>query len=231
MKQYRQATPWAQAQEPPPGMEMTTSVPVRPAGFVSDVLVPLAQAAVTGALLAALLTVAAFALARDYIDAKPVAVWAGLALLIMTGAWVPLLIGHHRLLWAWETLTGQDINQDGQIGKPEKRLLRVEHTDGDSMHFVESEWLEIDDDNLSSFAKNVMRGRKLTEAAWGKDKLTFPGGINEFRAFRERCVDVGLIYRVNPDAENSTFDLTVFGRSVFGRIAEDAAHALTHANG
>jgi len=221
MKNYRQSAAWPTAQEPPPGMEMTTSVPVRPAGFVSDVLVPLAQAAVTGALLAALLTVAACTLFN--IDIKPIIIWAGLALLITTGAWLLLLVDHRRLLWAIETMTGIDLDQDGAVGNAEKRRLEVELKLSErSTVIVDSEWLEIDDAQLSAFALGLMGGRKLTEAAWGKDRAAFPEGINQFRAFRERIEGAGLIRRINPDVASSPYEVTPAGRAVFGRIAEDA---------
>lgn len=106
----------------PPGTMMSTSVPARAPGFISDVVVPVMQAAFTGALIATALT---FFVWKTGIDWDLLSVWAGAALLIATLAWPFLLKDTRKLLWAIENLIGQDLTGDAQVGKPTERLVVV----------------------------------------------------------------------------------------------------------
>jgi hypothetical protein len=125
-RRFDRATPWAQpVQQPaaiPPGVEAETSTPARPAGFVSDVLVPLVQALITGALLAG---VVVFAVARTDYDGDLLGLWGILALTISSVAWLVLLGQTRRLLWVLERVTGADLDGDGVKGKPQERVVIV----------------------------------------------------------------------------------------------------------
>lgn len=99
-------------------IERQPVTPVRVAGLVPDVVVPLAQALLTGALLAALVVFLLGELAPNF-DGNRWAVWFALALAITAAAWLLLLSDTRRLLWGIEVLTGQDLDGDAQIGRPE----------------------------------------------------------------------------------------------------------------
>ena len=204
-------------------LEMTT--PTRPAGFVSDLVVPLGQAMITGGMISGLVT---FAASRTEYDGDLLALWFGLALAIGTVAWVLLLVDTRRLLRVVEKLTGLDLDGDGVAGDPEKRVLEVHVNDGQGYtRIVESEWLGIDDDRLIAFAVGISNGRGLTEATWGKDRAVFPEGINSFRAFRSKLEEAGLISLVNPKASNLGYEVTAAGRAYFRRVSQ-CSHTHTH---
>lgn len=110
--------------ELPPGSEMETAIPARPASFVADVVVPFVQALVTGALLAGLVVFALGELAPGW-DVDPFKVWLGLALAITALTWLILLGQTRRLLWTIEKLTGLDLDGDQLAGKPTERVVIV----------------------------------------------------------------------------------------------------------
>jgi hypothetical protein len=232
VKKYNGAAFWppsAQARTLPDGAEMETAVPARPAGIVADLLVPLGQAMVTGALLGGLLVFAVGEVAPGF-GGDLFKVWAITALAITAGTWLILLGQTRRLLWAVERLTGLDLDEDGTAGPPEKQAIEVHVRDGRQTRIIGSDWLGMSDDRLILFAAGLVRGRGLTEGEWGRDKAAFPKGINQFRAVRGKLQEAGLIEKVNPDAENSTYRLTAAGRAVFRRLAK-LSHAHTHGGG
>lgn len=104
------------------GADLEMSTPTRPAGFVSDLVVPVGQALITGGLLSGLIT---FALSRTAFDGDLKALWFGLALTIGTVAWLLLLADTRRLLRAIEKLSGLDLDRDGHAGKPDDRMVLV----------------------------------------------------------------------------------------------------------
>ena len=126
--------PWAMAQpqamEPP--ADSITEAPARAASFVSDLVVPLTQAAVTGGLAALLVTLILCEL-FDWLTAfttilpviSPWRLGGVLWLACSTLAWAVLLRQTRRLLWAKETRTGRDLDGDGVVGPPPKTKERV----------------------------------------------------------------------------------------------------------
>lgn len=230
MKRYG-ATTWPRPTAPPevlpPGAELTSETPSRPASLHADLLVPMAQAAVTGGLLAGIIVMGLAELAPD-LPINPVKAWGAAALVIASVAWLLLLTDTRRLLWAVERLVNADIDQDGQAGPPERRTLRVEVTNGQTMQFIDADLLEIGDDRLLLFAAGVTGGRGLTEGDWGGDRAAFPEGMNQWRSFRGRLLDAGLIRYKNPKVASLGYELTPAGRAVFGRLAQ---HSHTHTHG
>lgn len=122
------ATPWQPVTVPtvgiPPGAELSREQPARPAGIVADLIVPLGQSAVTGALVAGVIALALGAL-TDWRGGDLLQVWAGLALAITAAVWCAILGQTRRLLWSLEILTGRDWDNDGATGKPAERLVVV----------------------------------------------------------------------------------------------------------
>jgi hypothetical protein len=228
MKRLNSTKPWERpAEQPAP--EVITETPARPASFTSDVVVPAAQAGITGALVGGLVLFLLGEIAPD-LSVDRIKLYGAVTLAVAAIAWLLLLLDTRKLLWGIERLTGLDINRDGEKGDPAKRRLEVQVKEGSTTRFIDTAWLGIDDDRLVLFAAGLVRGRGLTEGDWGKDRAVFPKGINDFRAFRGKLVTAGLIEKVNPDAENSTYRPTAAGRAFFRRVAE-YAHTRTHTNG
>jgi len=124
---HNSSMPWTRGQAEGDllaGQEMTTEVPARPAGFVSDVVVPALQSLITGSLVGALVIFLLGELGPEW-EIDPFKVWMGVALAVSCLSWLVLLGQTRRLLWAVERLTGLDINQDGATGKPQERLVVV----------------------------------------------------------------------------------------------------------
>ena len=126
MKRYGTTAPWARpAQDLPQEVaEIETSQPARPADLVADLVVPFGQAMITGALLAGLFVVLLAEVVPDF-DGDLLKVWAMIALGIAALAWLLLLVDTRRLLWAIEKLTGRDLDNDNQVGKPTERVVIV----------------------------------------------------------------------------------------------------------
>jgi len=225
-------TPWARGQggaaaDPTRGADLEMMTPTRPAGFVSDWLVPVLQALTTGGLLAGLIIFLMGELTPSW-EVNRLKVWFALALAISCCVWVALLVDTRRLLRQIEKLTGLDLDGDGIAGDPTKRRLEVHVQDGGYTRIVEADWLGIDDDRLIAFSVGMANGRGLTEATWGKERAIFPEGINSFRAFRSKLEEAGLIAMVNPKAPNLGYEVTASGRAYFRRIAELGEYSHTH---
>ena len=97
--------------------EVEAREPARPASFTGDLLVPLAQALVTGCVAAGALIALGLEVGVAW-GGAPLRAWAIAALLIVCASWLVLLGQTRRLLWKVETLTGLDLDGDGQRGKP-----------------------------------------------------------------------------------------------------------------
>jgi hypothetical protein len=91
----------------------------RPAGIISEVLVPFLEAALSGVIVSSMLT---FLIRRSGYDGNWFHVWVGLAPIVGTAAYIGLLLDTRKLLWSWEKLWNRDMNNDGEIGQP--KLIR-----------------------------------------------------------------------------------------------------------
>jgi hypothetical protein len=208
MRRHDTATPWAQpapSRDLPPSGELESQVPTRAASFQSDVLVPFCQAGVTGVLLG---IVGAVALFWPDLDAHPVVVWLGLAELITCATWLLLLLDHRRLLWAWERPVNLDLNQDGQIDKPEERLVIV---NAEASHRQAEQ--RTNEQRRSKFAFFVARlkvkgtsqraweselGRALIRLGWARwCSLKDDGTPNERRGWELDADPVDILYRIS----------------------------------
>ena len=104
------------------GADLRMETPSRTPSIAADLLVPLGQALVTGALIAGLV---AFVSKRAGYDGDAGALWVGLALFIGAVTWFFLLVDTRRLLRTIENLTGLDIDGDGQAGTVRERYISV----------------------------------------------------------------------------------------------------------
>jgi hypothetical protein len=205
-----------------------TTSPIRAATFVADVVVPAAQAGISGALISGAVT---FVVSRTDWYGSLLTLWLGVTVIVSCLAWVVLLMDSRRLLWAVERLTGKDLDGDGRAGQPEKQTIEVVVIQGGHQRIIGAGWLGLSDDQILMLAADLTRGRSLAEGDLGKDSMLFPKGINQFRTVRGKLVEAGLIAMVNPQAPNLGYEITRAGRAVFQRLAQNSTHTHTHANG
>jgi hypothetical protein len=123
MKRFDGVQPWVDPRQLSAGAELETAQPARSPDLVGDLVVPVGQSVVTGGLLAGGVVVLA-ALAGW--DGEWWRLWAGVAVVVASGAWVLLLMDTRSLLRKLETWTGVDLDRDGQVGEPAERLVFVD---------------------------------------------------------------------------------------------------------
>jgi len=208
-------------------MDFRNSIPAAPttqhteqrrsATLAADLLVPLGQAAVTGLLVAAFFVVLVFEVAPDAeISRWKLWLWAALPVTAVT--WLILLRETRRLMWGAEVATGRDLDGDGSVGRPPDQILQVHVRDGSRTQIVYSDDLGMNETQLVRFAQAVNRGQRLSpEAAWGKNRLIFPGGINDWRRTRTKLLGAGLIEKAG-----RSYDWTASGRAFIRRIVQYA---------
>jgi hypothetical protein len=204
------ATMW-----PAPGIEQQTVVPARPASVIADVLVPLLQATITGALLAGVFVLLTGEMVPR-LDVDPLK----LALGIAGVSWVVLLLDHRKLLWAIERLTHLDLDGDGTEGEPapQRHVLSVTVQQGSRTRLIDTDDLGCTEQQMVTFSRAIVGGQSLAEAAWGD---VF-GSRPRYVVFRARLVDAGLLAPVNPAAPAQGFRATQAGAAVFRRVVEYA---------
>ena len=161
MRRRHTTAPWEAEPERPP---TETRIPARPADLVSDLLVPIGQAAVTGILLGTVLT-AGTVLLWPELDVNPLGLWAALTLGILTLAWLVLLLDHRRMLWAVERLINSDLDRDGARGEPEPQERIVVVNAAQSARRAEQQALA---QRRSEFARFVSRipVKGTSQRAW-----------------------------------------------------------------
>lgn len=107
---------WRPVDEQPPPARVTG----RSAGFVSEVVVPASEAAITGILLATLTVAIAGLISPENVNSG--AIWL-IAWSVTTSATWLIILWHTRgLLASVERITHVDINGDGKIGKRGQRV-------------------------------------------------------------------------------------------------------------
>lgn len=173
--------------------EWTRTIPTRAPTASGDVVVPLAQAAITGFVFG--LTSGAIAYVQAWPAWVPVAVGSGVFAL----AWMWLLADHRSLLRVTETIIGRDLDGDGQVGQPAAsetvRVEVVEHhneagdtSNVDSMRFFE---LPATRSALRHFAREALNGVELSERAMaGKGR---PISGPRFRNLRDSLIEAGYL--------------------------------------
>ncbi len=191
--------------ELPPGVQsVTREVPTRAPSIISDVLVPLLNALASA--LVVFLFIGAMTLQADVKIKIPV-ILAGLAL---AGVWFShLRAGWDRLLWSIEEITGADVNQDGQIGKPSVTHFELP-TGPQSFRFGE---IRLPPELVIEWCQAAWNRQSLAYGAW-ESKFALPDGTQgreRYQQFRGWLVREGYAEEVggniglrirwrNPDA-------------------------------
>jgi hypothetical protein len=170
---------------------------------------------VTGALLGGLLVFVIGEVAPGF-GGDLFKVWAITALAITAGAWLILLGQTRRLLWAVEKLTGQDLDQNGVIGKPQERLIIVNAAQGQ----VEAAQRE-NAQRASEFARFVARLPVM-----GTSQRTWESELGRltYTEFRDALIRLGWArwLSVKPDGtpnERRGWELTVSAAEILERIS------------
>lgn len=202
------------------GGEWERRRPARSASLEADVLVPGAQATITG--LVGGLLAGGVAAAMHFSHPWALGAIAGAATL--GAAWVVLLRDQRALLWEIENVTGRDLNGDGVAGRPQPRIInapvRVEIQERKakgrgSLRFID---LPAKPEQLRVLAVGVLNGAPMAEASWtGKRR---PFSRRQFNRLRDEMLRRGLAVWVNPAAHAQGVQLTSAGRAVFRRLAE-----------
>jgi len=98
--------------------------PARPASLESDVLVPLAQSALTGIIIATPTAAAAAVMGYYWVDSLVIGGVVGTVVVTIT--WLVRMDAHSKLLWLVENVTGRDLDGDGKTVPPPAPPVQIE---------------------------------------------------------------------------------------------------------
>lgn len=206
-------------------LEAERRTPYRPQNAESDFIVPLLQSLGTGAFV----TIGAGWMAWLYHGFT----WemaVGVGLVTAGGFWVITVMANRKLLWVVERIINSDLDEDGEVGRPEEReiTLNVKHANRTGTQtFRFGLPAGITEANLYDFARGVMlESRGLAESSWtGYGKPFSKPKYNEFLDALDRA---GLVRWINPQAHAQGRELTPAGaRALLDYI--QAARTHTHA--
>lgn len=191
--------------------------PAREGNLHSDVLVPLAQASITGVLVASVLSIATYLL----ITTSAVIVgylFVVASVSITAGLWIRLMSNRNRLLWKIERITGKDFDGDGYVGEPD--TLRIEVSTTNEHGFRSLEFLDVPGDarRFRQFACAVLNGKPVSQSGW-----TGNGGLytrREFIALRDELLKRGWLVWRNPHAPAQGVTLTAKGRRALEEVCK-----------
>ncbi len=181
--------------------------PIRKMELVADVIVPLAQAGVSGLLIGGLST-------PLFIAAENVPWYAGIYLgaLSVGVVWTFRLATSRDSLWIVEELIGSDLDGDGHTGAPPAYGVRTELKKDDGWQF---DSLPGQPEALHKFATDVSGGETFAE------RTAFIAGLSrrEWAALRDKFVANNWAYWRNPQQPQVGVELLRAGRAVLRSIA------------
>ena len=213
----------ANARIPDHWQEITVSEPVRQASKESDVVVPLFQALITGALLGFGALVLGVALSVR--NGWP---WwygpvAGLVMfvLVATAKWNGLLNDSRDLLRKIETVIARDLDGDNYIGKPPaptepasaapgKLRLEVNHSNTNGTGRTIFADLPCDETTFTQWVQAAIAGRSLAYDAWVGSGKPF-SSRSHYIQFTDEVERAGIIHR---RASNMAYELTRPGKAM-----------------
>lgn len=182
-------------------------------------LVPLQQAAITGALVGMVIELVCIKV--RFQDGW---FWSLVIFLLVTLAtWLVLqshwfeLTSIHKL----ESMTGIDLDHDGKVGEPTAKQhsihVDLHETTPDGSYHGQSANFVIDEAKLATLARGLLGNRPLTEREWaGNGKLL---SVDQFRAMRSELLKRHLIVPKNIKDARQGFELTKSGRAVMEHFA------------
>ena len=196
--------------------EMTRTMPTRPATREGDVIVPLAQAAITAIIIGILAGI--ITLWRRW--AWPIPFIAFSITFAMSWWW--LLLDHRSLLRVTERVIGRDVDGDGFVGAPspapvqETAIAYTEPTPG-GLH-MERDTLKISQAELAFIGRQVIiNGQPFSKAIADGQNIT----ENRFREVQAIMREKGFARYKNPTAPKQGTELTRKGIATVRWYAEN----------
>src|SRR3990167_450552 len=192
--------------------------PTREPTVAGDVRVPLAQAAITAVVIAALITMVTTPQhGTDWIRTAVITFSA-----ILTASWLWLLVDHRSLLRTVERITNKDINRDGRVAdKPaevERRIALNSVEFSATGRYLRSRRIEIprgDERAVCEMAQGIIAGKAFTQREWAHIY-----NRDEFNALRDTLIQLGYAAWRDPDDHKLSAYLLPPGRALFRALAE-----------
>lgn len=213
------ATPWAQSSGGNTQADYYRQQPARPADLVGDVLVPLAQAFISGlAIMPISMAILSLSGYQFSTAAKGGAIVGGV---VFCGMWFLLLKAHRKLLWAIEEITNSDLNQDGYTGQPQLQRVQLEVTHKKEGAATSQKILE--------FPKTVtpFKARRFCEIALtdGISESSCTGGgkpisKKELKEIWQQFLNLGYGEWLDPHNHSQGRELTAYGRAALQAYVE-----------
>ena len=163
-------------------VEKPASAYPRPASIQADVVTPMLQALITGALIAALAVFVIGQLVPQFDEVFES--WVGMALAIAAGVWCLFLADIRRILYRIENSIGLDLDHDGMVGKPVERLVFVNAPKGKDEQATMVRQAE--QSEFQAFLK-LLPIQGTSGEAWFKDI-----GRQKYYEYRDFLIDHGL---------------------------------------
>lgn len=185
-------------------------IPFRKMELASDVLVPLAQACITGMMVAVLVTACLPFFEWPWFSG----IYSGLFTTVIM--WGFRLALSKNTLWIVEEIIGRDIDGDGQAGRS-YRSIRLEIKQGRKTMLAD---LPGDENTLIRFARHMSQGASFSERAAAESGY----GVSNFRKLRDIFVQREWAAWNNPAHPQQGLVLTDDGRQIIQAIA---AHSPT----
>lgn len=180
----------------------------------AGVLLPMAQAIITGALFGA----AAWFYAWLLRSPKAWQWGAGVGLGVAVLSWLLLLFKWSDLTQPLERFLQRDINQDGYIGPPPTVRIEVKREDGRQIQFAE---IPTTKEKLIDFARAVaLENQPISESRWSGAGALF--SKDEFRAVRAELLARGWLRWKNPDFHDQGAELSPAGRAILKQYANES---------
>ena len=191
--------------------------PAREETVHSDVIVPFAQASITGVLVGSSFAILALLFFTKN-TTFAVYLFAVLSVLVTAVVWIQQMQKRNEILWRVESLLGRDFNGDGVVGEPSS--LRIELSTTNEHGFQSMEILDLPGDALRfrEFACAVLAGRAISLASW-----TGQGGLysrREFIQLRDELLKRGWLVWRNPHAPAQGVVLTKKGREAMEKVCQ-----------
>ena len=146
------------------GSTMYRDRPMRTATAENNIQVPLAQALITGGFVA--LAIVTVCVCVGWTGNVRGLIGAGVAsfAIVACVAWLKFRESHYALLWLHEEISGQDLNGDGVVGRPEQaepraeaRNILVRRGDEGAVFRAMLDGTAVVDDNLMEFLTDGYR--------------------------------------------------------------------------